>query len=51
MKRIIITNYSYNQICDEHTIEMLLPSNTIDEFLITTFVDTKRVHYKDPLYF
>jgi hypothetical protein len=51
MKRIIITNYSYNKICDEHTIEMLLPSNTIDEFLIATFVDTKRVHYKDPLYF
>jgi hypothetical protein len=22
-KRIIISNYSYNKICDEHTIDML----------------------------
>jgi hypothetical protein len=25
MKRIIISNYSYNKIYDEHTIDMLLP--------------------------
>jgi hypothetical protein len=23
MERIIITNYSYNKICDEHTVDML----------------------------
>jgi hypothetical protein len=23
MERIIISNYSYNEICDEHTIDML----------------------------
>jgi hypothetical protein len=23
MKRIIISNYSYNKICDEHTVDML----------------------------
>jgi hypothetical protein len=45
MKRIIISNYSYNKICDEHTIDMLLPLNIIDEFLITRFVDASRVHY------
>ena len=48
IKRIIISNYNYNKICDEHTVDMLLPLNTIDEFLITRFVDVKRVHYKDP---
>jgi hypothetical protein len=30
MKWIIIRNYSYNKICDEHTVDMLLPLNTID---------------------
>jgi membrane-associated PAP2 superfamily phosphatase len=45
-KRIIIDNYSYNKIYDEHTVDMLLPLNTIEEFLITRFVDVKRVHYK-----
>jgi hypothetical protein len=44
---IIITNYSYNKICDEHPVDMLLPLNTIDEFLICRFVDVKRVQYKD----
>jgi hypothetical protein len=48
MKRIIISNYSYNKICDEHTVDMLLPLNAIDEFLITWFVDMKGVHYNDP---
>jgi hypothetical protein len=48
MKRIIISNYSYNKICDEHIVDMLLPLNTIDEFLITRFIDVKRVHYNDP---
>jgi hypothetical protein len=28
-------------------VDMLLPLNTIDEFLITRFVNVKRVHYKD----
>jgi hypothetical protein len=46
-KRIIISNYSYNKICEQHTIDMLLPLYTIDEFLITRFVDVKRVYYKD----
>jgi hypothetical protein len=45
-ERIIISNYSYNKICDEHTVDMLLPFNTIDEFLITRFVDVMRVQYK-----
>jgi hypothetical protein len=49
MKRIIISNYSYNNICYEHMIDMLLTLNTIDEFLITRFVDAKMVHYKDPI--
>jgi hypothetical protein len=47
MKRIITSQYSYNKIC-EHSVDMLLPLNTIDEFLITRLVDVKRVHYKDP---
>jgi hypothetical protein len=34
-ERIIISNYSYNKICVEHTVDMLLPLNTIDEFLIS----------------
>jgi hypothetical protein len=46
-ERIIISNYSYNKICDEHTVDILLPLNTIDEFLISIFVDVKRVQYKD----
>jgi hypothetical protein len=46
-KRIIISKYNYNKICDEHTVDMLLPLNTIDKFLITRFIDIKRVHYKD----
>jgi hypothetical protein len=45
-ERVIISNYSYNRICDEHTVDMLLPLNTIDEFLITRFIDVKRVQYK-----
>jgi hypothetical protein len=47
-KRIIISNYSYNKICDEHTGDMLFPLNTIDEFLIIRLGVVKRVHYKDP---
>jgi hypothetical protein len=39
---------SYDKICDQHTVDMLLPLNTIDEFLITRFVDVNRVNYKDP---
>jgi hypothetical protein len=46
-KRVIISNSSYNKICDEHTVDILLPLNTIDEFLISRFVDVKRVQYKD----
>jgi hypothetical protein len=46
-----LSNYSYNKICEEHTVDMLLHSNTIDEFLITRSIDVKRVHYKDPWYF
>jgi hypothetical protein len=49
-KRIIISNYSYKKICDEHMVDMLLPLNTIDEFLITGFIDIKRVHYNVPSY-
>jgi hypothetical protein len=47
MNRIIISNYSYNKIYDEQTVYMLLPLNTIDEFLLTRFVDVKRAHYND----
>jgi hypothetical protein len=46
-ERNIISNYSYKKICDEHIVDMLLPLNTIDEFLISRFVDVKRVQYKD----
>jgi hypothetical protein len=46
-ERIIISNYCYNKICDEHMVDMLLPLNTIDEFLISRFIDIKRVQYKD----
>jgi hypothetical protein len=46
MERIIISNYSYNKICDEHMVDMLLPLNKIDEFLITRFVDVKNMQYK-----
>jgi hypothetical protein len=48
IKRIIISNYSYNKICDQHTVDMLLLLNTIDEFLITRSIDVKRVYYNDP---
>jgi hypothetical protein len=47
MEKIIISNYSYKKICDEHTVDILLPLNTIDELLISRFVDVKRVQYKD----
>jgi hypothetical protein len=47
-KRIIISNYSYNKICDEDIIDMLLLLNTIDDFFITRFINVNRVHYKDP---
>jgi hypothetical protein len=47
-ERIIISNYSNNKICDEHMVDMLLPLNTIDKFLVTRFVDVKMVHYNDP---
>jgi hypothetical protein len=30
--------HSYNKICDEHTI---------DEFLLSRFIDVMRVQYKD----
>jgi hypothetical protein len=46
-ERIIISNYSYNKICDEHRVDMLLPLNTIVELLISRFVDIKMVQYKD----
>jgi hypothetical protein len=45
IKRIIISNYSYNKICDENTVDILLCLNPIDEFFITRFIDVKRVHY------
>jgi hypothetical protein len=46
-EKIMISNYSYNNICDELIVDMLLPLNIIDEFLITRFIDIKMVHYKD----
>jgi hypothetical protein len=49
LKRIIIRNNSYNKICFEHTVDMLLPLNTIDEFMITRSVNVKRVQYKDSI--
>jgi hypothetical protein len=45
MKKIINSNYSYNKMYDEHTVDMLLPLNAIVKFLIT-FIDIKMVHYK-----
>jgi hypothetical protein len=47
MEWIIISNYNYNKIYVEHKVDMLLPLNTIDEFLISRFVNVKRVQYKD----
>jgi hypothetical protein len=47
MERIIISDYSYIKICDEHTVDILLPLNTIDEFLISRFIDVNKVQYKD----
>jgi hypothetical protein len=32
-KRVVISIYSYNNICNEYIVDMLLPLNTIDEFL------------------
>jgi hypothetical protein len=37
------SNYSDTKIYD-----MLLPLNTLDEFLILRFIDVKRIEYKDP---
>jgi hypothetical protein len=48
MKRIIISNDSYNKMCDEYRVDIFLPLNTIDELLITRLLDVKRIHYKDP---
>jgi hypothetical protein len=45
-ERMIIIKYNYNKMCDEHKVDMLLPLSIIDEFLITRFVDPKRVQYK-----
>jgi hypothetical protein len=47
IERIIVSNYSYNKIYDEHMVDMLLPLNIFYEFLITRFIDVKRVQYKD----
>jgi hypothetical protein len=46
-KMIIISNYSCNKICDEHIVDMLLPLNIIDGFVISRLVDIKRLKYKD----
>jgi hypothetical protein len=43
-----LSKYNYNTICDEHIVDMLLPLNTIDEFLINRIIDVKRVQYKNP---
>jgi hypothetical protein len=45
-ERIIISNYSYNKIYDKHTVDMLFTLNTIDEFLVSRFIDVKRVNIK-----
>jgi hypothetical protein len=44
-ERIIISNYSYNM-----NIQLIcyLLLNTIGEFLVSRFIDVKRVEYKDP---
>jgi hypothetical protein len=47
-KRIIISTYSYNKIYDEQTVDMLLPLDTINKFLVSRFIDIKRVQYKNP---
>jgi hypothetical protein len=47
MEKIMISNYSYNKVFDELTVDMLLHLNIIDEFLITRFIDIRWVHYKD----
>jgi hypothetical protein len=28
-------------------VKILLPLNTLDEFLVLRFIDAKRIHYKD----
>jgi hypothetical protein len=46
-----LSKYNYNTICDEHIVDMLLPLNTIDEFLINRIIDVKRVQYKKSMIF
>jgi hypothetical protein len=46
MEMIIISNYSYNKICDEHMVDMLLHLNIIDEFLITRFMTSRGSNVK-----
>jgi hypothetical protein len=45
-KKIMISTYSYNKIYDEHTMAMLLPLDAINKFLVSRFIDVKRVQYK-----
>jgi hypothetical protein len=47
-KRIIISTYSYNKIYDEQIVDMLLPFDTINKFLVSRFIDVKMVQYKNP---
>jgi hypothetical protein len=48
IKRIIISTYNYNNIYDEQTVDMSLPLDTINKFLVSRFIDVKRVQYKNP---
>jgi hypothetical protein len=47
-KRIIISTYKYNKVSDEWTVDMLLPLDTFNKFLVNRFIDVKRVQYKNP---
>jgi hypothetical protein len=47
-KKIIISTYSYNKIYVEQTVDMLLPLDIINKFLVSRFSDIKTVQYKNP---
>jgi hypothetical protein len=46
-KKITFSTYSYNKIYDEQSVDMLLPLDTINKFLVSRFIDVKKVQYKN----